>query len=254
MLRHLVWWDGRDYDLPEPRDYTLPTVGVVKFVGCAGDKPVTLAVTAGHTDGHHSHVDIASYVYHIDGESLIPDAGRGKYSKAYFRQTRYDNPFNNASLHNIPRIGGQMQRPGPEFGGRQQYYGTIVEQGERDGRKTAVIDFHTAYNLPELTLARRTLSLDPNTGAAEIRDEFTFSGTPLPIEQSFVTWHDVAVDGDTVTITGERSAITVQADGANFTVESLDQISRENERSGVLKRITTPVNGNIFTLRITPKD
>lgn len=254
MLRHLVWWDGRDYALPEPRDYMLPTVGVVKFVGRAGDKPVMLAVTAGHTDGHHSHVDIASFVYHIDGESLIPDAGRGKYSKAYFRQTRYDNPFNNASLHNIPRINGQMQQPGPEFGGSQQYYGTIVEHGERDGRKVAVIDFHTAYDLPELTGARRSLSLDPNTGKAEIRDEFTFSGAPLPVEQSFVTWYDVTVDSDTVIITGERSSIAVQAVGAHFTVEALDQICRENERAGVLKRITTPMHGTVFTLHITPKD
>ena len=108
MLRQLVWWDGKDDELPPLHDYVLPTVGVIKLAGCAGEKPVAFGVTVGHTDGHHSHVDVGSFVYHIDGESLIADAGRGKYSKAYFRQTRYDNPFNNASLHNIPRIGGQI--------------------------------------------------------------------------------------------------------------------------------------------------
>jgi hypothetical protein len=254
ILRQLVWWDARDYEQPPLRDYVLPMVGVVKMVGCAGDKPAILAVTVGHNDGHHSHVDVGSFVYHIDGESLIPDAGRGKYNKAYFRQTRYDNPFNNASLHNIPRIGGHMQQPGPEFGGRRQYYGTIIEHGERDGRKFAIIDFHTAYDVPKLTQARRTLVLDPNTGAAEIRDEFAFDGDALSIEESFVTWHEVQADGDTVTITGERSVITVQADGAHFTVEDLTHVCRENERNGALKRISTPVNGTVFTLRITPKD
>jgi hypothetical protein len=223
-------------------------VGVIKMVG--GD--VVLAVTAGHTDGHHSHVDVASFVYHIDGESLIPDAGRGKYSKSYFRQQRYQNIFNNAYTHNIPRIGGQMQQPGPEFGGHQQYHGTILEHGERNGDKFAVVDFHTAYDLPQLTLARRTLSLSPRTGEAIIHDAFAFAGDPLSIEETFVTWHNVRANGDTVTITGERSVITVQSDGADFKVEYLEQESRENERSGVLKRITTQVNGTVFTLRITP--
>lgn len=254
MLRQLAWWDAKDYDLPPPQDYVLPTVGVVKMVGVVDDKPHILAVAAGHTDGHHSHVDIASFVYHIDGESLIPDAGRGKYSKAYFRQTRYDNPFTNASLHNIPRIGGHMQQPGPEFGGKQQYHGTIVKHEERDGRKIAVIDFHAAYDLPALTRARRTLSLELATGAAEIHDEFAFRGEPLPVEESFVTWHEVSVDGDTVTISGERSAITLQADGARFAVEDMAQVCRDNERSGVLKRVFTPVHGTTFTLHITPKE
>ncbi len=160
LLRQMIWWDGKDYDLPPLRDYFLPDVGVIKLVGAADDQPVVLAVTVGHTDGHHSHVDVGSFVYHLDGESLIPDAGRGKYSKQYFRQPRYDNIFNNAYGHNLPRIGGQMEQPGPEFGGHKQYHGTIVEHGERNGQKFAVVDFHMAYDLPELTQARRTLTLD----------------------------------------------------------------------------------------------
>lgn len=254
MLRQLVWWDGKDCNLPPLRDYMLPTVGVVKLVGEAAGKPVVLAVTVGHNDGHHSHVDVGSFVYHIGGESLIPDAGRGKYSKNYFRQQRYDNIFNNAYSHNIPRIGGQMQQPGPEFGGSQQYHGTIVECGERDGQKLVVVDFHTAYDLPELTLARRALSLDVTRGTALIHDVFQFADEPLPIEEAFVTWHNVEVSGDTVTIMGEYSAITIQADGAHFEVEYLEKESRENEREGVLKRISTRVNGTEFTLHITPKE
>lgn len=254
ILRQLVWWDGKDYEPPPLRDYYLPAVGVVKLVSEAAGKPVVLAVTVGHNDGHHSHVDVGSFVYHIGGESLIPDAGRGKYSKSYFRQQRYQNIFNNAYSHNIPRIGGQMQQPGPEFGGGQQYHGTIVECGERDGQKLAVIDFHTAYNLPELGLARRTLSLDVVGGTARLHDVFEFANDPLPIEEAFVTWHEVAVNGDTVTITGKHSAIIVQADGADFKVEYLEKESRENEREGILKRISTQVTGTEFTMHIIPKE
>jgi hypothetical protein len=211
-----------------------------------------LAVTVGHNDGHHIHVDVGSFVYHIDGESLIPDAGRGKYSKDYFRQKRYENIFANAYSHNIPRIGGQMQQPGREFGGNKQFYGTIVECGEQDGQKVVIVDFQTAYNIPELTLARRTLSLDVVTGEAIIHDLFEFEGEPLPVEEAFVTWDGVVVSGDTVTISGKQSAITVQAEGADFAVEYLEKESKENERQGILKRISTTITGTEFTLRITP--
>lgn len=252
MLRQLVWWDGQDYEAPPPRDYVLPTVGVVKLVGAAGEKPVVLAVTVGHNDGHHSHVDVGSFVYHIDGESLIPDAGRGKYSKHYFRQQRYENIFNNATTHNIPRIGGRLQQPGREFGGTRQFYGTIIEHGERDGQKYVVIDFHTAYDLPELTLARRALTLDVQTGVVRLRDTFAFVGEPLPIDESFVTWHDAAIAGDTVTISGAQSAVRLWAEGARFTLENLEQESRDNERAGILKRMMTRVTGTEFNLTITP--
>jgi hypothetical protein len=252
MLRQLAWWDGKDYDLPPLHDYTLPTVGVVKMVGTAHGKPVVLAVTVGHNDGHHSHVDVGSFVYHIDGESLIPDAGRGKYSKDYFREKRYQNLFTNAYSHNIPCIGGQMQQPGREFGGNRRYHGTIVECGERDGQKYVILDFHTAYNIPELTLARRTLTLDPSTGEATVHDVFEFAGDPMPVEEAFVTWDGVAVSGNSVIISGKQATVTVQADGAHFAVEHLEKESRENERHGILKRISTNTSGTEFTLRITP--
>jgi hypothetical protein len=254
LLRQLVWWDGEDSEPPPLEDYILPTVGVVKMVGCVGDKPAVLAVTVGHNDGHHSHVDVASFVYHYNGENLIPDAGRGKYAKNYFRQQRYENIFNNAYSHNIPRIAGKLQQPGPEFGGCQQFHGTILEHGAKDGLKYVVVDFHPAYYIPELTLARRTLSLNPVTGAATIHDQFAFSGEALPVEEAFVTWDTVTLDGDTVTITGKDAQITLFAEGARFAVESLEEQSRANERPGILKRITAQVNGTDFTLHITPKD
>ena len=145
-----------------------------------------------------------------------------------------------------------MQQPGREFGGNKQFYGTIVECGERDEQKYVIVDFHTAYNIPELTLARRTLSLDFATGEAVIHDLFGFEGNPQPVEEAFVTWDGVVVSGDTVTISGKQSTITARADGAHFAVEYLEKESKENERQGILKRISTTINGIEFTLRITP--
>ncbi len=258
IMRHAVWWD---HTQPRPalelRDFYLPDTGVIKFVGrTAGGKPVILAAKAGHNDGHHSHTDVATFILNIGGESLIPDPGRGLYSKDYFRQKRYDNVFNNSYAHNVPRFGGQLQAPGPEFGGRRQFHGTIVETGQRDGVKYAVIEFHQAYDLPALTLARRTLELGPD-GAVSLRDEFRFDGAPLAVEEAFVTWQPVETDGGQARIRGEHTtlALTIlEPAGARFAAESLEAACRENAIDGVLTRLAValPAGATRFHLRLAP--
>ncbi len=255
FLREIAWYDGKPVETPPPSDFYLPTVGVVKFVGQTGrGAPVVCALTCGHNDGHHSHVDAGNIIYHVDGESLVPDAGRGKYSKQYFRQQRYQNIFNNAYSHNIPTIGGKMQQPGPEFGGTQQFHGTIVEHGERNGKKFVVADLHTAYHIPSLTQFRRTVEFDPTTGKVVLIDTFAFSGEALSIEEAFVTWADVTAVGDRLHITGGKFEVDLQAVGATWKIERLEQASRANGRDGVLKRMTTTVSGTTFTMTITPQE
>ncbi|MFN8448779.1 MAG: hypothetical protein U0521_09360 [Anaerolineae bacterium] len=116
------------------------------------------------------------------------------------------------------------------------------------------MDFHAAYDIPELTRARpHTVPLDPQTGAATSTTSFAFAGDPLPIKKAFVTWRDdVDAMAIRVIFRGQHNAIRVTADGAAFTVAYLERETRENERSGVLKRITTSVTGTEFTLRVTP--
>ena len=146
-----------------------------------------------------------------------------------------------------------MEQPGPEFGGRKQFHGVIVDHGERDSEKFVIVDFQTAYDLPELTRARRTLTLNPQTGAVTIHDSFSFAGDPLPVEESFVTWDEVTVEGaSSLIIRGQHNAIRVTADGAAFKVEELVEESRVNERPGAIKRISTVVSGTEFELKITP--
>jgi hypothetical protein len=117
IFRTAAWWDCTQ-PLPslEPRDFVLPDTGVIKLAGRTEDgKPVLLVTKAGHNGGHHSHTDVATFIVSVDGESLIPDPGRGLYSKDYFRAGRYKNVFNNSYSHSVPRIGGQLQAPGPEL-------------------------------------------------------------------------------------------------------------------------------------------
>jgi hypothetical protein len=242
-LRDAAWWDGvaRPFPAAARQDAYLPDSGVIRLAGQTADgRPVALATKSGHNDGHHSHADVATIIYHVDGESLLCDPGRGKYSKEYFRQPRYDSVFCNSFGHGVPVIGGKLQAPGPEFGGHQQYHGTVIAYGASPDEKSAAIDFHRAYDLPTLSLARRTLRLDPKNGDVVLEDLFAFDGAALPIEEAFVTWFPVQVEGATARIIGARSSLVMKIEepvGAVFTAAGLAEECRVNEREGVLMRL-----------------
>ncbi|MBN2548071.1 MAG: heparinase II/III family protein [Anaerolineales bacterium] len=272
ILRDIAWWDGQTHPFPASarQDFHLPDCAVVKFTGQtnaddhgSAGKPVVLAAKAGHNDGHHSHTDVGHFIYHINGESLLCDPGRGLYSRDYFRQERYQNIFCNSFSHNVPRIAGQLQSPGPEFGGNQQYHGQIVAHGEVDGRKYVTIDFHRAYNLPGLSLARRQIALLPGTGEVVLEDHFEFTGeredasASTQIEEAFVTWGKASLEGAGIQIVGKAESLYLfiqDPPGARITLTVLEEDCRVNRREGVLTRIGVllPPGSRSFKLFISP--
>ena len=167
-----------------------------------------VATKAGHTDGHHSHTDIGTLIYNLDGESLLCDPGRGLYSKDYFRQARYQNIFCNSIGHSVPRIGGQLAgarpripRPSPVSNG------TMLDVQPGESAKSVRIEMKGAYDLPTLTGAERRLQLDAASGVLTLADSFRFAGAPLEVEEAFVTWSAVDARGACARITGKRGAV-----------------------------------------------
>lgn len=259
MLRDAAWWDGKDRSFPASarEDFYLPECGVIKFNAEANGAPVALAAKAGHNDGHHSHADVGTLVYHVGGESLICDPGRGMYSREYFREQRYQNVFCNSYSHSVPRIAGQLQQPGPEFGGSRQYHGKIIAHGEEGAEKVFVIDLQPAYSAPDLLLARRTLRLNPASGVASLEDVFDFSGPPQDVEEAFATWAEVDIQGACAWINGKENRLELRLEepaGAVFHVERLEEDCRANRREGVLSRISAalPAGSQRFKMRILP--
>ena len=185
---------------------------------------------------------------------MIPDAGRGKYSKDYFRQARYANIFANSYGHNVPRIGGQLQSPGPEFGGHRQFHGTLVDYGTRDGQKFALVDFAAAYAVDGLRQARRRLTLDAATGAVALEDDFAFDGAPLAIEEAFVSWFPIEAEDNAARIQGEHHTLrleVVEPAGATLTVERLEEACRENAMQETLSRLAIALPEGTTRCRIT---
>lgn len=258
ILRDAAWWDGVSGPFPASAhaDAHLPDCAVAKFAGSTvGGRRVILAAKAGHNDGHHSHTDVGHFVLNAAGESLLPDPGRGLYSREYFRDARYQNIFCNGIGHSVPVIGGQLQAPGPEFSGSQQFHGELWVHAERDGQKTAEIEMAPAYDLPSLKKARRVLNFDPSSGAVTLTDDFAFEGDPLPVQEAFVTWGQVEVKGARARITGKSGNLeltVLEPAGAQFELISLLEECRKNQREGELKRllVNLPAGGRKFRMGI----
>jgi hypothetical protein len=118
------------------------------------------------------------------------------------------------------------------------------------------MDIHTIYGLVELTLARRTLELDENTGAIQLEDLFEFNGSPLEIEEAFVTWSSVSVDGSAARIIGQRNELSLtilEPGNAVFVADLLTEECRVNQRAETLTRLAArlPVGARRFVLQIT---
>lgn len=257
VLRNAAWWDGelRPFPAEARQDAYLPDCAMVRLTGeAAGGRPLALVAKAGHNDGHHSHADVGSFILHAGSESLLCDPGRGRYSREYFRQRRYENLFCSSLGHSVPRIGGQVQGTGPEFGGRRQHHGHIVEYSPQAGEKEVAIEMQEAYDLPALRLARRTLRLEAATGQVHLEDSFAFAGSPLEVEEAFVTWCPVEVEGGTALVLGRESVLdiaVVEPAGALFRAERLEEACRANRKEGVLTRLSVVLPAGATRFRAT---
>ncbi len=259
-LRDIAWWDGQQQPFPAAarQDFYLPACAVIKLTGqTIRGRPVALTAKAGRNTGHHYHLDIGHFTVHVDGESLLCDPGRGLYTREYFRDQRFQNVFCNSFGHSVPRVGGQQQRPGPKFGGGQLAKGDIIEHKMDGKEKLAIIDFAAIYGLPELTLARRKLRLMAEKGEIWLEDTFEFSGDPLEVEEAFVTWNQVTVDGSTARIVGQHSELSLMIQEpmrSAFSATLLTEDCRANHREDTLTRLTVnlPAGTRRFVVKMMP--
>jgi hypothetical protein len=260
VLRDIAWWDGKTHSFPAAArgDYFLPACAIIKLNGqTAQGQPVSLAAKAGCNDGHHHHMDIGHFIVTVGEESLLCDPGRGLYTRDYFGERRFENIFCNSFGHSVPRIGGRLQLAGPKFAGGSLAQGEIVEQGQAGDGKFAAIDIAPVYGLANLTHAYRKLQLLAGTGETWLEDVFAFSENPLEIEEAFVTWDAVSVEGAAARITGRQGALLLRIEepkGMAFSATLLDEARRANNLQRTLTRLSVnlPAGSQHFVLRITP--
>ncbi len=227
VLCNVIWYGDQPRTEPVLRNAVLPKAGVARCVGAVGGRPVVVVAKAGNNAEQHNQNDVGSFVLRVGETTFLCDPGAGLYNAAYFSNKRYESVFAASYGHSVPRIAGRQQKPGAEFRGR-------LEAAD-DG--AIRIEFHEAYGTPEMTGLLRTIRVEKD-GSVTLADEFRFTGSVLEVEEAFLTWRDVRVQGNVARVVGDDGRLEIKTDSGVFAAERLEEACKANHKKGVLTRLT----------------
>lgn len=255
-LRNLLWpvdEQGSDV-ISSKHDWFSEMHWMIARYNPSNPDALVLAAKGGHNDEMHNQNDVGSFIVQVNGEAVIADIGRGRYTKAYFGPQRYEHFVNQSLGHSCPVPNGQQQGHG------EQYAAALLEHHADDSADRLVLELKDAYPAEaRLNTLRRTVALhrEAPRGWVELADEVVFSGGPGMLESVLTTFGNVTIGPDSVILTGERGALRVEYDAAVVTphVERVEQVDLAEGRADVNRMIfffAQPVDSGTIRLRIVP--
>ncbi len=158
-----------------PPDIFYPSAGL--FI--ARDSRYCLAVKAGDNADSHNHNDTGSFTIYKDGQPLFIDIGVESYTRKTFSPQRYEIWTMQSAWHNLPTIGGLMQKDG------SAYKATQVEYVLRQEESCISMDIAQAYPDSRILSYIRRASLKKEQRIL-IEDSFRLA-EPLPVVLSLIT-------------------------------------------------------------------
>ena len=188
-----------------------------------------LALKGGVNLSGHGHNDNGVYVAVCNGQALVADAGREPYTAKSFGPHRYESMFMNSYGHDVPYVGGTLQKLGPDATGK------IVRTDFTDDRDTLVMDLTASYPVAALKTLTRTYVLDRTRPAIEITDEAAFS-EPTSFGGALVTLWDWRAEGPGVFLLSHENA----AARATVTVDEGKLVNQPEAITGFLPPSRTP--------------
>jgi hypothetical protein len=202
----------------------------------------------------HNQNDVGNFIVHVNGESVIADVGRGRYTRFYFGPERYDHFVNSSLGHSVPVPNGQLQQAGPSFGA------TLLAHEANDSLDRLALEMKDAYP-PEADLAslRRTVTLrrEAPRGWVELVDEVRFATGAHHFETALTTFGKVDIGESAVLLRGERGALHI-AFNANMVAVRLEVIENVDLAEGprnvqrVVFALAEPAPEGVIRLNIIP--
>jgi hypothetical protein len=166
-----------------PRAAWYPALGLMTTRAQAGSpQGFFLAVQAAPNARSHGHHDSGSFIVFHDGLPVFVDPGVEAYTAKTFSRDRYTIWTMQSGFHNLPLVGGTMQR-GRDA--RDRASRVRVDDGQRATGMT--MDLATAYD-PDagIKVWERRVALDRGAGAVTLRETFELS-RPAPVTLVFMT-------------------------------------------------------------------
>ena len=191
---------------------------------------LVLAAKGGHNGEMHNQNDVGSFILQLNGEQLIADIGRGRFTRFYFGATRYEDFSCQSYGHSCPVPNGQMQGPltaaerlgdgnwadnfTEEMRG-SNYHATLVEHRADDMIDLMKIEMKKAYPaVSDLDSLVRTIAFHRDTvqGWVELVDDVRFTNQPGTFESVLTTFGRVKIGNDNVIIEGEKGRLQINYD------------------------------------------
>ena len=170
---------------------------------------LVLAAKGGHNAEMHNQNDVGNIIVHVNGESVIADVGRGRYTRFYFGPERYEHFVNASRGHSVPMPNGKEQLPGREYAAR------LLEHRSDETMDLMAIELKDVYPADaDLASLRRTVALhrDAPHGWVELVDEVQFAEQPGSFESVLTTFGEVDVDEGAVLLSAGRGKLRVTFD------------------------------------------
>ena len=175
---------------------------------------LAIAVKGGHNEEMHNQNDVGNFVVQYHQETLIPDIGRGRYTKFYFGPDRYKHFVNSSRGHSLPRPNGTEQVPGRESAA------VLLEHQSTTAVDAVKFELKGAYP-PEadLTTLVRSVVLhrESSSGWVEVEDTVGFASAPGQCDSALTTFSSVELTPGAAIIRGEKGALRVSYDPAVVT-------------------------------------
>jgi hypothetical protein len=213
---------------------------------------LVLAAKGGHNAEMHNQNDVGNIIIHVNGESVIPDIGSGRYTKAYFGPQRWDHLANSSLGHSVPVPNGQAQLPGRDHGA------ILLAHTSNDAVDRLQIEFAAAYPKDaDLSSLQRTVTLhrDTPSGWVELVDEARFA-SPGMLESVLITYAAVEVGKDAVILRGDRGALRVRYEKGitprHEVVEGVDLSGGPADVGRVIFALAAPAERAVIRLQIEP--
>jgi hypothetical protein len=141
-----------------------------------------LAVQAAPNLRSHGHNDSGSFIVFRNGQPVFIDVGVEAYTAKTFSKDRYSIWTMQSAYHNLPTVGGAMQR-----GDQARYRASDIHYATDDDHASLSMNLATAYP-DEAGLSRwtRTITLDRKVDQIRLNERFQLK-QKSPIALSFIT-------------------------------------------------------------------